>query len=73
VGDSDPHINIVDGYDAIDATNVDTGLLGHSYFAESKSILADIYWLIRGKSGPDTRFGLQHESYINQTYWAFRK
>src|SRR5208337_585275 len=73
VGDSDPHINIVNGYDAIDATNVDTGLLGHSYFGESKSILADIFWLIRGKSGPDTRFGLQHELYINQTYWAFRK
>ena len=73
VGDSDPHINIVNGYDAIDATNVDTGLLGHSYFGESKSIMADIFWLIRGKSGPDTRFGLQHELYVNQTYWAFRK
>ncbi|MGA2347381.1 MAG: alpha/beta hydrolase [Candidatus Sulfotelmatobacter sp.] len=73
VGDSDPHINIFNGYDAIDATNVDTGLLGHSYFGESKSILADIFSLIRGKPSPDTRFGLQHESYINQTYWAFRK
>ena len=68
LGDSQPNVQIVSPYDTVDATRVDTGLLGHSYFAENKSILSDIFYLIQGKP-PAERFGLQRKSFGSQVYW----
>jgi hypothetical protein len=32
--------------ETIDATAADTSLLGHSYFAEARSVLSDIFYLV---------------------------
>src|SRR5262249_10691310 len=56
-GDSDADIVLVDGVDTIDATAVDTSLLGHSYVGENRSILSDIFALLKWGQEPGSRFG----------------
>ena len=48
LGDAGPGLLILSGMDTIDATAVDTSFLGHSYFAENRSVLSDIFYLVRG-------------------------
>jgi len=47
---------VVPGVETIDASHVDTSLLGHSYFAETRSVLSDMFYLIRTGRGLDMRF-----------------
>ncbi len=68
-GEGGEHIVVMPGViDTIDASSVDTSMLGlgHSYYADSRAILSDLFHLIRG-DGPRDRFGLiQHGQ-----YWLF--
>lgn len=59
--------------DTIDATAVDTSLLGHSYFAEARLVLADVYYLIRDGTPPEKRFGLTAVDTQTGRYWLFKK
>jgi esterase/lipase superfamily enzyme len=71
-GDSGVAITIVPRVDTIDATAVDTGLLGHSYYGDNRSILSDMFSLIRTGDPPDKRFGM-HTTHLKQmTYWELR-
>jgi len=56
--------------ETIDASDVETDfLLEHSYFAESESILSDMYYLVKkGLRAPD-RFGLQEVPFMDARYW----
>jgi hypothetical protein len=42
-----------------DASTVDTGLLGHSYCGDNRSVIADIYYLIDGHLRAYKRFSLK--------------
>ncbi|MCF6214373.1 MAG: alpha/beta hydrolase [Flavobacteriaceae bacterium] len=46
-GDSGKGVIMISGIETIDASGIDTSFLGHSYFAESTSIIADIFDLIK--------------------------
>ena len=52
-GDSGEKLVILPGIDTIDASDANTGLLGHSYFAESLDVISDIFELL--KSGKKLR------------------
>lgn len=54
--------------EAVDASNVDTSLLGHSYFGEQLAVIRDIQGVFAGKSRLDR--GLIKWGPDNQ-YWAF--
>ncbi len=64
----------VEGFDAIDASNLPTDFLGHSYYADNDSMLSDIYCVLLGHSprqrplitraGPAWRFLLEGERRI---------
>jgi esterase/lipase superfamily enzyme len=56
-GDTDRGLALAPGLVTIDATAVESDFLGHSYFGEVRSVIADIYYLIRGES-PCNRHGL---------------
>jgi esterase/lipase superfamily enzyme len=71
-GDSGAGLLLVQGIETIDATNVDTNLLGHSYFAEAQSVLADIFYLVRSNQRPDQRFGLRGVDVEGGRYWEFK-
>ena len=65
---------VVPGIDTVDASGVDTSLLGlwHSYYADNRTILSDLFYLIRGVK-PDERAGLvRRKKDDGATYWEFR-
>ncbi len=58
----------VGGMDTIDASVVDTGLIGHSYFAAERSVITDLGLLVRKGFTPAER-GLQPGT--GGRYWMF--
>ena len=72
-GESGEGIIIIPGIETIDATAVDTSFMGHSYYAEARSILSDIFYLIRNNQRADDRFGLKGVNAKGGRYWVFRK
>lgn len=60
---------IAKGIDTIDASELETDFWGHSYYAENKSVLSDMFHLFRCGLPPDHRFGLKRE----KGYWIFRR
>lgn len=71
-GDSGAGLVVIRGIETIDATGMDTSLLGHSYFADSRSVLSDLFNIVRNHQQADQRFGLRRvESPIGR-YWTFK-
>ena len=57
----------------VDASDVSAGLLGHSYFAEDRCIMEDIFALLQTGQRADNRFGLEAVNTGAGRYWTFRK
>ncbi len=72
-GDSAKGITLVQGIETIDASNIDTSFLGHSYFAETKTILSDIYNLINTGKRASQRTQLELVRLGNGSYWKVKK
>jgi hypothetical protein len=72
-GDSAPGLILMPGIETIDATSVDTNLRGHSYFAEARSVLSDIFYLVRSNQRADQRFGLRGVDIEGGRYWEFKQ
>jgi esterase/lipase superfamily enzyme len=72
-GESGERMVILPGVDTIDATNVDTSFDGHSYYGENRSIISDIFYLLRFGVPPDARFSLMPASTPFGTYWVFKR
>jgi len=71
-GDAGNNLTIMDGIETIDATNVKTDFLGHSYFGENKSILSDIFYILRLGLRADKRAGLNSKKLVEGEYWEFK-
>jgi len=61
---------VVRGVDTIDASAVDTNLIGHFYYAENRSVLSDIFSLLRDGRAPENRFGIRAVPAV-PPYWRF--
>ncbi len=72
-GDSGEALVVVDGMETIDASDASGGLLGHSYFAEDRRIMEDIFGLLQTGQRADDRFGLEARETDQGRYWTFRK
>lgn len=72
-GDSGQGLVVVAGIETIDATVTDSGLVGHSYFAETRSVLSDMFYLIRNGQRADQRFGLRGIDTQVGRYWEFKR
>ena len=70
-GDSGAGMLIVAGVETIDATGVDTSFMKHSYFAEKRSALSDMFYLIRNHARADQRF-LDPVDTLAGRYWTFK-
>jgi esterase/lipase superfamily enzyme len=66
------HICVVPHVDTIDASAVDTSLLGHAYYGDNRSILSDIYQVIQSGAPPGQRFGMHSMMFEQSEYWAFQ-
>jgi esterase/lipase superfamily enzyme len=71
-GDSSEGVLILPGVDTIDATAAESDMVGHSYYGESRAILADIFSLLKTGMPPDQRFGLQAADSGGQKYWILQ-
>ena len=69
VGDAKPDIDIQSGMDSIDASAVDTSLMGHSYIGGSRSVLADFAALVTDNKDPVKRFGVLEKGQPPKTWW----
>lgn len=72
-GDSGQGLVVIPGIETVDATRVDTSLLGHSYFAQARSVLSDMFYLIRDGKRADQRFGLRAIDAHAGRYWEFKE
>lgn len=70
LGDSRQGPIAVPGIDTIDATDVDTSLLGHSYYGSNASVLDDIASLLLGKPLSERSY-LKARSDVTPPYWTF--
>jgi esterase/lipase superfamily enzyme len=69
-GDSGDNLIILPGMDTIDASAVDASLLGHSYVADSVSVLDDLKLLFMGHAAAAARGDLKPVEVSGQKYWA---
>lgn len=65
-------ISVIPGIDTIDASSVDTSLIGHGYYAENTSVLTDIFYLLKDDKAPGDRFGMRPVARPDGTYYEFR-
>jgi esterase/lipase superfamily enzyme len=72
-GDSGAGLVVMKGIETVDATEADTSLIGHSYYAETRSVLSDIFYLMGEGRRPDQRFGLRAVDTEAGRYWVIRK
>ncbi|REK12051.1 MAG: alpha/beta fold hydrolase [Planctomycetota bacterium] len=72
LGETEPDLIVADGMDTIDASLVDTSLLGHSYIGDAQSIVSDLHELVVRNKRPVERLGLEALKYGNLMYWTIR-
>ncbi len=72
LGDAAP-VTVLKGMDTIDASEVETDLLGHSYFAEAKNVLSDIFAVINERRPVSLRAWLTEVIGQSGKYWKFEK
>ena len=69
-GDSGPEVLVMDGIDTIDATAVDSSLLGHSYYGSNVTVLDDLGQLLQNQP-VESRHYLRSIVTPTRPYWAF--
>ncbi len=71
-GDSGDHLVLVTGVDTIDASHIDTSMLGHSYYGDSDAIINDLRAILQLAQEPTQRTWLMPKQRSGLTYWVFR-
>ncbi len=69
-GDSGAQVVILDGIETIDATAVDSSLLGHSYYGSNVTVLDDLGQLLQNQPIASRHY-LKLIATGSQSYWAF--
>ncbi len=72
LGEGGDDVFVYEGLDTIDATGIDTSLLGHSYFAEKEILITDLKEVINKSLPPTKRNSLVEKIKEKVTYWKFR-
>lgn len=72
-GESGEALVVVDGVETIDASEVTGGFIGHSYFAEDRRIMEDIFGMLQTGQRADHRFNLEPVDTPQGRYWKLRK
>ncbi|MFO1267586.1 MAG: hypothetical protein U1F67_12910, partial [Rubrivivax sp.] len=67
-------IVVMSGLDTVDASNVSTEFLGHSYFGDSSTVMSDLMYVIQKSLPPQerTRFALEPVRAAIGQYWRFK-
>ena len=71
LGEGGPNITVIPGLDTIDASGIDTSLLGHSYEASCKPVRDDLGELIAKGLAPAERRLPPSQTNDGLAYWRF--
>lgn len=71
LGEAGPKIVVISGLDTVDASGIDTSLLGHSYVDSCKPVMNDLQLIIEKGLAPLDR-KLRDRYKEGLAYWAFR-
>lgn len=69
-GEADDGIIVLPEMDTVDVSNIDTSLIGHSYFGDNNSVISDMVQLLKGLS-PFNR-SLVPRTLRDMKYWIFQ-
>ena len=72
LGESSPAIMLLADMDAVDASNVKTDFLAHSYYGDSRTVMSDLFYLIRHRLKPEERFSLEQVQSPVGKYFRFK-
>jgi esterase/lipase superfamily enzyme len=72
IGEGGNEVFVYQGLDTIDATGVDTSLLGHSYFAQKEVLVTDLKEVIIKSLPPQKRRSLKEIIREQLAYWKFK-
>jgi esterase/lipase superfamily enzyme len=72
-GDSGSQLVVVQGVDTVDVSVVDTSLLGHAYYGDNSTVLADIFELLGASKPADQRQWLRAQKLGLLKYWVFHQ
>lgn len=72
IGQGGNDVFVYKGLDTIDASGIDTSLLGHSYFAEKKILITDLKEVITKSLPPTKRESLIEKLKAKLAYWKFK-
>ena len=72
VGDCSAELFVFPGIDSIDVSAVDSNLVGHFYYGDNKSVLSDVFYLLKKGTPAEERFGLVEQMRGGQRCWVFR-
>jgi esterase/lipase superfamily enzyme len=73
LGDASAGVLIHQPIETIDATWVDTSFVGHSYYGDNRSVMSDLFLLLRDRRPAADRFGLEPVQTEDGVYWRFRR
>jgi esterase/lipase superfamily enzyme len=69
-GEAGDALVVLPQLDTIDASRVETDFLSHGYMASNKSILSDVFYVLRG-AAPEDRAHLRARQHTAGRYWEF--
>ena len=72
LGETKPELIVATDLDTIDASLVDTSLLGHSYIGDVQSIVSDLHDLVVSGLRPPQRNGLETNERNTLKYWSIK-
>lgn len=72
-GNAGADLRVFDGVDTIDASEVDTDFMGHSYALDERTVTADVFYLLTRNLEPGHRYGLNAAfDSSGKPYWVMR-
>jgi esterase/lipase superfamily enzyme len=72
LGDVIPSIVVIPGMESIDASDVKTDFIGHSYYGDATSVITDLYEVIRNKYSIQSRTYLMQLTGSTGAYFRFK-
>lgn len=71
-GESGGNLLVIPGVETIDVSTVDTSLLGHDYYGDNTSVIADMLDLINESKPAELRRWLRPMPLVQPMYWIFQ-
>jgi esterase/lipase superfamily enzyme len=70
-GEGGRDILVLPGVDSIEVSKVDTNLIGHFYYGDNRSVLSDMFYLMKLDQAPSDRFAMTLHQRGGDHYWEF--